>query len=99
VHVTRDKKGNLEESFEVDAYDRLTGTVLDVEAEDAVFSPEFFLFLVGICEKRQADYLIVAVRETGKKYSDFEKATAFLDAMRDIRSTRLHLKGILIIGY
>ena len=100
VPVLFGRNGQLEKSFEVDAFQADTGTVLEVEAGRAVTNYQFLKDLFEACMMHGVNYLIVAVRnEYRDKQKDFEKVTTHFDTLYASERLKLPLKGILVIGY
>lgn len=63
VPVLFGRNGQLEKSFQVDAFLEETGTVLEVEAGRAVTNYQFLKDLFEACMMHDVDYLVVAVRK------------------------------------
>jgi len=91
--------GQLEKSFEADAFDEKTGTVLEVEAGRAVVNNQFLKDLFQACLMHGVYFLVIAVRTRYRKLQDFNRVLAFFDALYASRRLELPLKGILVIGY
>jgi len=100
VPVLFGRNGQLEKSFEVDAFQADTGTVLEVEAGRAVTNYQFLKDLFEACMMHGVDYLVVAVRNVYRnKQKDFERVLTHFDTLYASGRLRLPLKGILVIGY
>jgi len=93
------RDGQLEKSFQVDAYHEETGTVLEVEAGRAVDNYQFLKDLFEACMMHDVNYLIIAVRKTYREKADFEKVVTHFEILYASGRLKLPLKGILIIGY
>jgi hypothetical protein len=93
------RDGKLEKSFQVDAFQETTGTVLEVEAGRAVTNYQFLKDLFEACMMHDAVYLSIAVRKTYCKQRDFETVITHFDTLFASGRLKLPLKGILIIGY
>jgi len=99
VPVLFGRDGQLEKSFQVDAFQEETGTVLEVEAGRAVTNYQFLKDLFEACMMHNVTYLIIAVRKTYRRKADFEKVITHFDTLYASGRLKLPLKGILIIGY
>lgn len=99
VPVLFGRDGQLEKSFQVDAFHEETGAVLEVEAGRAVTNYQFLKDLFEACMMHDVNYLVVAVRKTYREKADFEKVITHFDTLYASGRLRLPLKGILIIGY
>ena len=93
------RDGKLEKSFHVDAFQRKTGTVIEVEAGRAVTNYQFLKDLFEACMMHDAVYLVIAVRRIYSKQHDFETVITHFDTLFASGRLKLPLKGILIIGY
>ena len=91
--------GSIEKSFNADAYNPNTGTVLEVEAGRAVANNQFLKDLFQACMMQNVNYLIIAVRNYYRGYDDFAKILLFFDTLYASGRLQLPLTGILIIGY
>lgn len=86
-------------NFEVDAYNRDTKIVIEVEAGRAVTNYQFLKDFFEACCMADAEYLCIAVRIIyGNRY-DYQKVCDFFKAMYASDRFAVPLKGILIIGY
>ncbi len=99
VPVLFGRNGRHEKSFEVDAYQKGTNTILEVEAGRAVSNYQFLKDLFEACMMHNVDYLAIAVRKIYKQSSDFEKVITHFDTLYASGRLILPLKGVLIIGY
>ena len=99
VPVLFGRNGKLEKSFQVDAFQENTGTVLEVEAGRAVSNYQFLKDLFEACMMHGVNYLVIAVRKIYRKKTDFEKVITHFDTLYASGRLKLPLKGILIIGY
>jgi hypothetical protein len=106
VPVLFGKNGKLEKSFEADAFNELTKTVVEVEAGRAVINNQFLKDLFQACMMSDVDYLVLAIRKiyiAGSSpvvtYRDFEKVISFFETLYASSRLKLPLKGILVIGY
>lgn len=99
VPVLFGRDGRLEKSFQVDAFQEETGTVLEVEAGRAVTNYQFLKDLFEACMMHDVTYLVIGVRKTYREKADFEKVITHFDTLYASGRLKLPLKGILIIGY
>ncbi|QEG40435.1 hypothetical protein [Roseimaritima ulvae] len=91
--------GQLEKSFDADAYHADSGLVLEVEAGRAVANNQFLKDLFQACMMHNVYYLAIAVRNDYRGSSDFDAVLRFFDTMYASNRLSLPLKGILVIGY
>jgi hypothetical protein len=99
VPVLFGPNGKLEKYFDADGYNKLSKTVIEVEAGRAVTNYQFLKDLFQACMMHEVDYLIVAVRKDYRGNKDFESVITFYDTLYASGRLQLPLKGILIIGY
>jgi hypothetical protein len=99
VPVLFGRDGQLEKSFQVDAFQEKTGTVVEVEAGRAVTNYQFLKDLFEACMMHNVNYLVIGVRKTYRKKADFEKVITHFDTLYASGRIKLPLKGILIVGY
>ncbi len=86
-------------SFDADAYNKITRTVLEIEAGRAVVNFQFLKDLFQACMMYSVDYLAIAVRIIYRKSQDFDRMIAFLDTLYASQRLQLPLTGVLAIGY
>lgn len=99
VPVLFGRNGQLEKSFQVDAFHKESGTVLEVEAGRAVMNYQFLKDLFEACMMHGTNYLVIAVRNTYLKSQDFETVVTYFDTLYASGRLALPLKGVLVIGY
>lgn len=99
VPVLFGRNGHVEQSFDADAWNRTTKTVLEVEAGRAVVNNQFLKDLFQACMMHDVDYLVIAVRKIYKAGRDFDKVVTFFDTLYSSARLQLPLTGILVIGY
>lgn len=100
VPVLFGRKGQPLKSFDADAYNKDTRTVLEVESGRGVTNNQFLKDLFQACVMHDVDYLAVAVRNIYRNSNrDFETVINFLDTLYASGRLSLPLKGILIVGY
>ncbi|WKT57928.1 hypothetical protein QVH35_11690 [Candidatus Nitrosotenuis chungbukensis] len=99
IPVLFGKNGKMDKSFNADAYNGETKTVIEVEAGRAVANNQFLKDLFEACMMNATDYLVIAVRKVYRGKKDFEAVNLFFDVLYASRKLELPLKGILIIGY
>jgi hypothetical protein len=91
--------GQVDKSFDADAYHLESGFVLEVEAGRGVTNNQFLKDLFQACMMNGVNHLGIALRNDYRGANDFDKVLRFFDTM--YASSRLHLplQGILVIGY
>jgi hypothetical protein len=99
VPVLFGRNGRVLRSFDADAYNADTRTVLEIEAGRAFTNYQFLKDLFQACMMVDVDYLAVALRHVYKGTQDFEKVTLFFDTLYASRRLELPLRGVLLIGY
>ena len=99
VPVLFGRNGTVTKSFEADAYDPKTKTVIEVEAGRALTNYQFLKDLFEACMMNDAEYLVIAVRNSYRTSPDFEKIEQFFDTLYQSERIVLPLEGILLIGY
>jgi hypothetical protein len=95
--------GQIEKSFQVDAWHKTHHFVLEVEAGRATVNHQFLKDLFEACMMQNVDYFCVAVRNIymagNLKNRDFERVVTFFETLYASRRLGLPLKGILVVGY
>ena len=91
--------GDVKKSFDADAFNKETATVLEVEAGRALTNHQFLKDLFEASMMENATFLAIAVRQRYRNHNDFEKIIDFFDTLYSSGRIQLPLKGILIIGY
>lgn len=95
--------GCTEKSFEADAYHKVDGFVLEVEAGRAVVNNQFLKDLFQACMMHGVCQLCIAVRNVygggGRQSKDFERVVAFFDTLYASNRIKLPLEGVTLIGY
>lgn len=91
--------GRIEKRFNVDAFQRETGTVLEVEAGRAIINNAIYLDLVKACIIPEAEYLIIAVPLRYSNSAVFESTRMMLDMIYASARLPLPLKGVTAVGY
>ncbi len=92
--------GKLEKTFDADAFDKNTKTVIEVEAGRGVTNYQFLKDLFQACMMLNTDYLVIAIRKIYlKTFKDFKAVISFFDTLYASQRIKLPLKGILIVGY
>lgn len=99
VPVLFGQNGKLEKYFDADGYNKLTKTVIEVEAGRAVSNYQFLKDLFQACMMYEVDYLVIAVRNKYRGNPDFQNVINFFETLYASGRLNLPLKGILIIGY
>ena len=93
------RQGKTEKTFDVDAWNRATATVVEVEAGRAVTNNQFLKDIFEASVMEGIDYLVIAVRNLYSRNHDFDTVTTFLETLYTTQRLRLELTGILAIGY
>lgn len=91
--------GEAERSFDADAYNKITKTVIEVEAGRAVTNYQFLKDLFETCVMYDVEYLVIAVRKNYRGNPDFEKVISFFNTLYSSQRLQLPLNGVLVIGY
>lgn len=91
--------GQLEKSFDADAYHVDAGFVLEVEAGRGVVNNQFLKDLFQACMMHGVNHLGIAIRNDYRGAPDFDKVLRFFDTMYASNRLQLPLHGILVIGY
>ncbi len=103
IPVLFGQNGVEEKSFEADAYNYITHTIIEVEAGRAVLNYQFLKDFYEACMMHDVEYLCIAVRNTytsgGALSKDYEKVKTYMDTMYLCHRVQIPLKDILIIGY
>lgn len=92
-------------TFEVDAFDPETGTIIEVEAGRGVLNHQFLKDLFEACAIQDAQYLVIAVlleywpKSMKRPSRDYEKVVNFIDTLYASERIQLPLEGILVLGY
>ncbi|NLL25201.1 MAG: hypothetical protein BWY50_01780 [Spirochaetes bacterium ADurb.Bin315] len=86
-------------SYEVDAYNSMNRTVIEVEAGRAVTNYQFLKDFFECCMMYDVEYLCIAVRNIYRKSKDFDIVCNFFESFYTCNRVKISLKGILIIGY
>lgn len=98
IPVLFGRNGKMEKSFDADAYNYDTKTVLEVEAGRAIDNYQFLKDIFQACMMFDTQFLVIAVRNIYNQH-DFEKVVTFLDTLYASQRLQLPLTGILVIGY
>jgi hypothetical protein len=93
------RNGEVEKSFDADAYNKNLNTVIEVEAARATSCNQFMKDLFQASMMEGIEYCVIAVRTKSKVSKDFEIVCKFIDTIYASNRLRLPLQGILIIGY
>lgn len=99
VPVLFGRNGQLEKSFDADAYHETGGFVVEVESGRGVTNNQFLKDLFQACMMRDVFYLAVAVRNEYKGSTDFDKVERFFSTLYASQRLQLPLHGVLVIGY
>ena len=99
VPVLFGKNGNVDKSFEADAFCLAESFVLEVEAGRGVTNNQFLKDFFQACMMHEVLYLGVAVRNDYRGNKDYERVIAFFETLYASRRLSLPLHGVLILGY
>ncbi|MPM95402.1 hypothetical protein SDC9_142556 [bioreactor metagenome] len=99
VPVLFGRNGNIEKSFDADAYNEELHTVIEIEAGRGYTNNQFLKDLFQACMMHELQYLVIAVRKRYLKTPDFEKVFQFFDTLYQSERLKLPLTGILLVGY
>ena len=99
VPVLYGENGKEALSFEVDAYDPTTQTVIEVEAGRGFTNYQFLKDFFECCMMQDVDYFCVAIRKDYRGHKDFDSVCKFFETLFASRRMNLPIKGILVIGY
>jgi len=99
VPVLFGRNGEVEKSFDADAYNKNLSTVIEVEAASAVTGNQFLKDLFQASMMEGVTYCVIAVRNRSKATKDFDTVCRFMETMYASDRLRLPLDGILILGY
>jgi hypothetical protein len=99
VPVLFGRNGRVQKSFDADAYNEDTRTVLEIEAGRGVTNNQFLKDLFEACMMVDVDFLAIAVRNMYKRSKDFERVVTFFDTLYASRRLALPFQGVLVLGY
>jgi hypothetical protein len=99
VPVLFGRNGQVEKSFDADAYNKTQATVVEVEAARTITGNQFLKDLFQASMMEGVRYCVIAVRNRSNSSKDFEIVCRFMDTLYANDRLRLPLEGILIIGY
>lgn len=107
VPVLFGENGDVDKSFDADAWSEDHTIVLEVEAGRAVFNNQYLKDIFQACMMHEVEYLVLAVlNEYHFKVNDVEKVSYDYQFVKTSLETlyinsrlQLPLKGILLIGY
>ena len=99
VPVLFGQNGQLEKSFEADAVNNETRTVIEIEAGRGYTNYQFLKDLFQACMMHNIEYLVIAIRNFYRKSPDFDKVIDFFDSLYASARLRLPFQGLLIVGY
>lgn len=91
--------GRIERSFDADAFDAVSGTVVEVEAGRAVVNFQFLKDLFEACMMADALHLVVAVRHQYKGRKDFDIVRTFFETLYSSGRLTLPLRTVTVVGY
>ncbi len=98
--------GRPEKTFQVDAYQESTGTIIEVEAGRGVVNNQFLKDFFEACAIQEAEWLVIAVMNSyrppsarGKGADDWNKVVTFIDTLYESGRIDVPLRGVMILGY
>jgi len=97
VYVGNEEKARL--FFEVDAWNKKSKVVIEVEAGRAFDNHQFLKDVFESAMMTEVEYLIIAVRECYRGRNDYLKIYEWLEPFYSTKRIKLDLKGILLVGY
>ena len=104
VPVLLGRNGRVEQAFQADAHNPVTGTVVEIEAGRAVANNAYLKDLFEACLMQDVQYLVIAVKSVyspanSRETRDFETVCRSFVSMYASRRLERPLSGILVIGY
>ena len=99
VPVLFGRNGIIDKYFAADGYNPNTKTVIEIEAGRALTNNQFLKDLFEACIMNEAEYLVIAVRNTYRNSPDFDKIFQFFETMFLSERLKLPLTGLMLIGY
>lgn len=97
------ENGSVTVQYEVDAYDDVTKTIIEVEAGRATDNNQWLKDLMEAFLIYDAVYLVIAVKlrytKSNRIKNDFDEVCNFMDAIYSSDRVEVPLDGIMIIGY
>lgn len=99
VPVLFGRNGEVEKSFDADAYNKNQATVIEVEAARTITGNQFLKDLFQASMMEGVKYCVIAVRQRSVSSKDFDTVCRFMDTMYASDRLRLPLDGVLLIGY
>ncbi len=99
VPVLFGKNNVIDKSFYADALSSDGRIVIEIEAGRATENNQFLKDLFEACMMFTVEYLVIAVRNTYRTHSDYEKVYTFFETLYISNRLQLPLKGVLLIGY
>jgi len=99
IPVLFGQNGRMEKSFDADAVNLETRTVIEIEAGRGYTNHQFLKDLFEACMMHNIEYLVIAVRNIYRASADFDKVIDFFDSLYASARLKLPLHGVLIVGY
>ena len=91
--------GEIEKSFNADAFHAEAGVVLEVEAGRAVSNNQFLKDLFQACAMQDAKHLVICVRNDYRGGNDFNTVRTFFETLYVSNRVHLPLTSVTVIGY
>lgn len=99
VPVLFGQDGRPEKSFEADGRNKVTKTVIEVEAGRGVTNYQFLKDLFQACVMQDIDYLVICIRNDYLGRDNFSAVVNFFNTLYASDRLRLPLVGIMVVGY
>lgn len=99
IPVLHGLNNKIEKSFDADAYNPQSRTVLEVEAGRAVTNYQFLKDIFQASMMMNTDHLVIAVRNLYNGKNDFNTVVRFMDTLYASGRLKLPFAGTTIIGY
>ncbi len=105
VPILFGENGRVVKAFQVDAWHREEGAILEVEAGVAVDARKVYQDLFEAVAMPEVRFLCIAVQNAyhpprrEKPIDDFERTRSILDALLESRRLELPLETVMLLGY
>ncbi len=99
ITVLFKENGERDVTYEVDAFNADTKTVIEVESGRAIVNYQVLKDLIEACLMEDVDYLCVSLRLDYKGKDDYNAFRKIIDAIFKSNRFKLPLRGVLVIGY
>lgn len=99
IPVLFGQNGEAEKSFDADGWNKISKTVIEVEAGRGVTNYQFLKDLFQACVMHDIEYLVICVRNNYLGRGDYDTVIRFFNTIYTSERLKLPLVGIMIIGY